>query len=217
MKIAVFGAGGRIGSRIVKEALNRGHKVTAIVRDASKITTTHPNLTVKSGDVRDEDTVVGLVKGHDAVLSAYNAGWTNPDLYNEFLAGSQAVQNGARKAGVKRYLVIGGAGSLEVAPGVQLVDTPHFPAEYKAGATSARDYLNILKKEDTLDWTFFSPAILMHPGIKDGRTGKFRVGTDQPVFDAKGESRLSVEDLSMAVIDELENNMFVKKRFTAGY
>jgi len=217
MNIALIGASGFVGSHLLKEALNRGHKVTAIVRDASKITTTHPNLTVKSGDVRDEDTVVGLVKGHDAVLSAYNAGWTNPDLYNEFLAGSQAVQNGARKAGVKRYLVIGGAGSLEVAPGVQLVDTPHFPAEYKAGATSARDYLNILKKEDTLDWTFFSPAILMHPGIKDGRTGKFRVGTDQPVFDAKGESRLSVEDLSMAVIDELENNMFVKKRFTAGY
>ncbi len=217
MNIALIGASGFVGSHLLTEALNRGHKVTAIVRDASKITAKHPNLTIKTGDVRDENTVADLVKGHDAVLSAYNAGWTNPDLYNEFLAGSQAIQNGVRKAGVKRYLVIGGAGSLEVAPGVQLVDTPQFPAEYKAGATSARDYLNILKKEDALDWTFFSPAILMHHGIKDGRTGKFRIGTDQPVFDAKGESRLSVEDLSVAVIDELEHNKFIRKRFTAAY
>jgi putative NADH-flavin reductase len=217
MNIALIGASGFVGSHLLTEALNRGHKVTAIVRDASKIKTTHANLTVKAGDVRDENVVASLVKGHDAVLSAYNAGWTNPDLYNEFLAGSQAIQNGTRKAGVKRYLVIGGAGSLEVAPGVQLVDTPQFPAEYKAGATSARDYLNILKKEDALDWTFFSPAILMHPGIKDGRTGKFRIGTDQPVFDANGESRLSVEDLSIAVIDELEKNQFIRKRFTAAY
>lgn len=217
MKIALIGASGFVGSHLLQEALNRGHQVTAIVRDATRITLSHANLTVKAGDIRDENVVAAFVKGHDAVLSAYNAGWSNPDLYNEFLAGSQAIQQGTKKAAVKRLLVIGGAGSLEVAPGVQLVDTPQFPAEYKAGATAARDYLNILKKEDNLDWTFLSPAILMHHGIKDGRTGKFRIGTDQPVFDAKGESRLSVEDLSIAAIDELENNKFIRKRFTAAY
>jgi len=217
MKIALIGASGFVGSHLVTEALNRGHHVTAIVRDPSKITTRHANLTIKAGDVRDENAVAELVKGHDAVLSAYNAGWTNPNLYNEFLEGSQTIQKGTLKSGVKRLLVIGGGGSLEIAPGVQLVDTPQFPAEYKAGATAARDYLNIIKKEENLDWTFFSPAILMHHGIKDGRTNKFRLGTDQPVFDANGESRLSVEDLSVAVIDELENNKHIRKRFTAGY
>jgi hypothetical protein len=122
-----------------------------------------------------------------------------------------------KESGVKRYLVIGGAGSLEIAPGVQLIDTPQFPAEYKAGASAARDYLNMIKKEEQLDWTFFSPAIEMHHGITTGRTGKYRLGTDQPVFNNENRSILSVEDLSIAVFDEVENKKFIKKRFTAAY
>ncbi|MBL0743569.1 NAD(P)-dependent oxidoreductase [Chryseolinea lacunae] len=217
MKIALIGATGFVGTKILKEALQRGHQVTAIARDISKIQTQHANLTAKAGNVRNEDEVAALVKGHDVVVSAYNPGWTNPEIYSEFLAGSQSIQRGVKKANVKRLLVVGGAGSLEIAPGLQLVDTPEFPAEYKAGAQGARDFLNILRKEDQLDWTFLSPAILMHPGITDGRTGKYRTGTDQPVFNAQGESRLSVEDLSVAIVDELENKNFIRQRFTAAY
>lgn len=217
MKIALIGASGFVGSHILTEALQRGHQVTAIARNITRIATQHPNLTLKAGNVLNEDEVAALVKDHDVVVSAYNPGWTNPEIYSEFLAGSQAIQRGAKKANVKRLLVVGGAGSLEIAPGVQLVDTPEFPAEYKAGAQGARDFLNILHKEDQLDWTFVSPAILMHPGIKDGRTGTYRIGTNQPVFNEQGESRLSVEDLSVAIVDELENKKFVRQRFTAAY
>jgi len=217
MKIALIGASGFVGSHVLTEALQRGHTVTAIVRHPEKITVKHPNLTLKKGNAFNEDEVAALAKGHDAVVSTYNPGWGNPEIYKEFLEASQAIQRGVRKSGVKRLLTVGGAGSLEVAPGVQLVDIPQFPAEYKDGAKAARDYLNIIRKEDQLDWTFVSPAILMHPGITDGRTGKYRTGTDQPVFDAKGESRLSVEDLSVVIVDELENNRFVRRRFTAAY
>jgi putative NADH-flavin reductase len=115
---------------------------------------------------------------------------------------------------VKRLLVIGGAGSLEIAPGVQLVDSPEFPAQWKSGATAARDYLNTIRKESDLDWTFLSPAIQLRPGA---RTGAFRLGTDQPVFDADRKSDISVEDMAIAIIDELEQNQFIRRRFTLGY
>jgi putative NADH-flavin reductase len=217
MKLVLIGASGFVGSHLLREALQRGHQVTAVVRHPEKVTATHPNLTVKKGNVLNENEVAALVAGHDAVISAYNPGWHNPRIYDEFLEGSQAIQNGVKKAGVKRLLVVGGAGSLEIAPGVQLVDTSQFPAEYKAGATAARDYLNLLKKETALDWTFLSPAILMHPGITTGRTGKYRLGTDQPVFNDKHESTISVEDLSVALLDEVENKQFIRQRFTVAY
>lgn len=217
MKIALIGASGFVGSHVLTEALQRGHEVTAIVRHPEKVTVKHPSLTVKKGDVLNEDEVASLVAGHDVVLSAYNPGWTNPRIYEEFLEGAQSIQRGVKKAGVKRLLVVGGAGSLEVAPGVQLIDTPQFPAEYKAGASGARDYLNMLKKENELEWTFLSPAILMHPGIADGRTGKYRIGTDQPVWNDKKESRISVEDLAVALVDEVEQKRFIQKRFTVAY
>ena len=213
----VLRSNGRVEHAALPPEVRRGHAVTAIVRHPEKVTTVHPSLTVKKGDILHDEEVAALVKGHDAVVSAYNPGWGNPNIYNEFLEGSEAIQRGVKKSGVKRLLTVGGGGSLEIAPGVQLVDTPEFPAEYKAGALAARDYLNIIRKEDQLDWTFLSPAILMHPGIQDGRTGKYRTNKDQPVFDAKGESRLSVEDLSVVIVDELENNQFVRQRFTAAY
>ncbi|MBT1703238.1 NAD(P)-dependent oxidoreductase [Chryseosolibacter indicus] len=217
MKVAIIGASGFVGTALLKEAVSRGYDITAIVRHPEKITVKDSKLTVKKGDAMDAQNIAELVKGHDAVISTYNAGWDNPNIYNDFLAGAQAIQEGTKAAGVKRFLFVGGGGSLEVAPGVQLVDTPKFPAEYKAGALAARDYLNILKKEKDLDWTFLSPAILMHQGIKDGRTGKYRLGTDQPVFDEKGESRISAEDLCVALLDELEKGQFIKKRFTVAY
>ena len=214
MKLAIIGASGFVGSALLDEALQRGHNVTAIVRHPEKISQVDPKLTVKQGDAQDADALAELVSGHDAVLSAFNAGWTNPNLYTDFLKGCESIEKGTEQAGVKRLLVVGGAGSLEAAPGVQLVDTPQFPAEWKAGATSARDYLNVLRKNTTLDWTFLSPAIMLEPGE---RTGTFRIGTEQPIFDEKGESKISVADLAVAILNEIEQPQFIQKRFTVGY
>lgn len=225
MKVALIGATGFVGKTILKELLDRGHEVTAISRHPANLDIRHPHgkavagdaLKAVAGDVLQEDQVTSLVKGHDAVISAYNPGWTNPKIYEEFLAGSQSIQAGVKRSGVKRLIVIGGAGSLEIAPGLQLIDTPEFPAEYKPGASSARDYLNILKEEKDLEWSFFSPAILMNPGTSGIRKGTYRLGLDNPVFDKEGKSVLSVEDLAVAVVDELENPRHIRQRFTAAY
>jgi putative NADH-flavin reductase len=214
MKIAIIGATGFVGSAVLNEALRRGHQVTAIARNVDKIATGNKNLTAITANVDDSASLAKILAGQDAVVSAYNAGWTNPNLYRDFIKGSEAIQQAVKLSGVKRLLVVGGAGSLEIAPGVQLVDTPEFPEQWKSGSTAARDYLNTLKKETELDWTFISPAMQLHPGK---RTGVFRLGTDQPVFDSEGKSDISVEDLAVAIIDELENNRHIKKRFTLGY
>ena len=216
MKLALIGASGFVGSAVLKEALDRGHKVTAIARHTGKIES-KKNLTVVESDVLDSDALSEILKGNDVVVSAYNAGWTNPDLYNEFLKGSESIQEAVKKSGVKRLIINGGAGSLFVAPDVQLVDTPEFPEAFKPGAAAARDYLNILKKEDLLDWTFVSPAIEMNPGTPHARTGTYRTGLENPVFDANHRSTISVEDLSVAIIDEVEHPKHIRVRFTVGY
>ena len=217
MKIALIGASGFVGTAILKEALDRGHQVKAIVRNPENITIKDDNITVIKADVLDQAQVTAAVVGSDAVVSAYNPGWSNPDIYEEFLRGSQSIQAGIKASGVKRYIVIGGAGSLEVAPGLQAVDTPDFPAAIKPGASAARDYQAIIKKEQDLDWTFFSPAFEMHQGTSGIRKGTYRTGLDNPVFDENGRSILSVEDLAMAIVDELENPKHIKERFTAAY
>jgi uncharacterized protein len=214
MKIAIIGATGYVGSAVLNEALQRGHEVTAIARNTDQITTKNAKLKIVSADIDDSENLAKILTGNDAVVSAFNAGWTNPNLYNDFIKGCEAIQQATKLSGVKRLLVVGGAGSLEIAPGLQLVDTPEFPAQWKSGATAARDYLNIIKKEKDLDWTFLSPAIELHPGK---RTGVFRLGADQPVFDDKNQGEISVEDLAVAIIDELEENRFIKRRFTVGY
>jgi putative NADH-flavin reductase len=214
MKIAIVGATGFVGTALVAEALNRGHQVTAIARKVIIIDNPHKDLTTKEADAYDSAALAPTLAGHDAVVSAFNSGWTNPNIYHDFIRGSESIQKATKDAGVKRLLVVGGAGSLEIAPGKQLVDTPEFPAAWKDGALGARDYLNILKEENDLDWTFLSPAIHLSKGK---RTAMFRVGTDEPVFDEGGHSNISVEDLAVAVIDEVENNKFIKKRFTVGY
>src|SRR5690606_33802657 len=139
------------------------------------------------------------------------------NIYEDFIAGSRAIQQAVKKSGVKRLIVIGGAGSLYVAENLQLIDTPDFPEEYKPGASAARDYLNILKEEKELDWVFFSPAIEMHAGIATGRTGKYRLGKDHPVFDANNVSQLSGEDVAVVILDEVENPKHHQERFTAAY
>ena len=217
MKLALIGATGNVGQTILNEALQRGYEVTAIARNPEKLNITNDKLTIKAVDVFDVDSLATALAGHDAVVSSYNSGWTNPNIYDDFIAGSEAIQKAVRLSGVKRLLVIGGAGSLEIAPGVQLVDSPDFPAAYKPGASAARDYLNILKKEQDLDWTFLSPAINMHPDAHGEPTRKFRLGTDQPVFDENGKNFILIEDLAVAIINELENNQFIKRRFTVGY
>lgn len=216
MKTALIGASGFVGTAILAELLERGHEVVAVVRHADKIKTASDRLAVKEADVLDTAGLTAALKGTDAVISAFNAGWTNPNLYHDFIAGSEAIQKAVKDAGVSRLIVIGGAGSLEI-DGKQLVDGPDFPADYKAGATAARDYLNTIKQEKDLQWTFFSPAIEMHPGIDTGRTGNYRLGTDSPVFDEAGRSILSVEDLAVVIADELEKNAHVQQRFTAAY
>lgn len=217
MKIALIGATGFVGVHVLKELVSRGHQVTAIARNADKVDTSSDLVTAKSVDVMNTNEVAAAVAGHDAVISAYNAGWTNPNIYNDFLAGSKAIQEGVKQAGVKRFLTVGGAGSLEIQPGLQLVDAPNFPEEYKPGATAARDYHNILKTETELDWTFLSPAIEMSPGHPGERTGKYRTSLDTPVYDEHQRSRLSVEDTAVAIVDEIEQGNFIRKRFTAAY
>lgn len=162
MKIALIGATGFVGSAILKEALDRGHEVTAIVRDPEKLQP-HPNLHPQKGDVSGTDEVARLVAGHDAVISAFNPGWGNPDIYNQQVKGTKAIISGVKKAGVMRLLFVGGAGSLEVKPGVQSVDLPEFPREWKQGALATREALNMLRTETSLEWSFLSPRRICPP------------------------------------------------------
>lgn len=215
MKVAIIGATGFLGSSLVKEFASRNHQVKAISRNPKQAGT--PNVTTVSADVFHADALAEVLTGNDVVVSAYNPGWTNPDIYDDAIAGSKAIQAAVKRAGIKRFIYIGGAGSLYVAPDLQLIDTPDFPAEYKAGASAARDYLNILKEEKDIDWVFFSPAIEMHQGITTGRTGRYRLGGDNPVFDENGRSILSGEDVAVVIADEAENPKHHKQRFTAAY
>ena len=215
-KVAVIGATGFVGSHVVKELENRGYAVEAIVRDASKVDQ-NDKVTAKSIDVNNVDELAESLQGNDAVISTYNAGWTNPNLYNDFLNGSENIEKAVEKSGVKRLIVVGGAGSLYTPDNVQIVDTPDFPEAYKPGATAARDYLNKIKGNNTLDWTFFSPAIEMNQANVGTRTGKYRTSLETPVFDENGRSILSVEDVAVALVDELEQNNHIRERFTAAY
>lgn len=215
MKVAIIGATGFVGTKLVNEALKRGFEVTAIARDTSKITDDRASKV--SVDVTDIDKLSNVLKNHDTIISAFNAGWKNPNLYDDNIAGLTAIQKAVKNSGVKRFIVVGGAGSLYISEDTQLIDTPDFPAEIKPGALAARDYLNILKEEKDLDWAFFSPAIEMHPGITTGRTGNYRLGKTTPVFDQDNVSRLSVEDVAVVLLDETENPKHHKEQFTAAY
>ncbi len=216
MKVAVIGASGFVGKALVNELVNRGNEVIAIARDTEKIENSADKVTKISVDVLDTEKLAETLKGADAVISAFNAGWTNPNLYNDTITGAQAIQKGVKASGVKRYIFIGGAGTLQI-DGNQLVDGENFPKDIYPGASAVRDYFNTLKEEKELDWLFFSPAIEMHPGITIGRTGKYRLGKTSPVFNEEGRSVLSVEDLSIVLADELENNAHHQEQFTAAY
>lgn len=212
MNIALIGATGFIGSALLQEALQRGHQVTALVRDASKLSA-HPQLRAVSVDVQNQDALAAQLKGQAAVISAFS-GHSQTDVHQAYLKGLQAIVAATKQAGVKRFLIVGGAGSLEVAPGKQLVDTPEFPNQWKASALGARDALNLMRNETQLDWTMLSPSAYIFPGE---RTGQFRLGGDQLLTDAQGKSQVSVQDYAVAMLDELEKGAHVKQRFTVGY
>lgn len=216
MKVALIGASGFVGSAILNELVQRGHTVTAIVRNPERVKQAK-NVTAVKANALNEDEVADAVRGHDVVVNAFNPGWSNPNIYEEFLQGAKAIQEGTKKAGVKRLFVMGGGGSLYIAPGQQLVDSPDFPADWKAGALAAREYLNIIKNEQELDWTFLSPAIEMHQGTAGIRKGTYRTGLENPVFNEEGRSIISVEDMAIAIVDELENPKHIRQRFTVGY
>ena len=219
--VILIGASGFVGSAILKEALYRGHKVTAIAPNPEKITIENPNLTIVKADATNPEILAGLSKGMDAVISAYNPGWTNPRQYEETLENYPKIVEGTKRAGVKRLLIVGGAGTLFVAPDVRLVDTGNLPAEWLPGVKSMGEfYLNYLMKEKEVDWVFFSPAGNLGNMGQNGpgeRTGKFRLGKDDMLFDEKGESFISVEDYAYAMLDELEQENHHQERFTAAY
>ncbi|GAB3539703.1 NAD(P)-dependent oxidoreductase [Pontibacter brevis] len=214
MKIAIIGASGNIGSRITQEALTRGHSVTAIVRHPEKVAKESVSLEVKQGDVEDVEQTASLIKDHDAVVVSYSPGWEPGTDFHKYVEVAEKVLQAAKKAGVKRVLNVGGAGSLYTEGGVQLVDTPEFPEAWKAGAMGQRDALKVYREEKELEWTFFCPAIIIEPGE---RTGKFRYGTENPVMNERGESKISRQDFAVAALDELEKPKYIRQRFTVGY
>ncbi|EIJ37592.1 MULTISPECIES: NAD(P)-dependent oxidoreductase [Flavobacteriaceae] len=215
MKIVIIGATGFLGSKLVNEARNRDFEITAIARNTDTIIDKKVNKI--SVDVNNVEKLTEALKGQDVVISAFNAGWTNPNIYEDFIAGSKSIQEAVKKASAQRLIVIGGAGSLYTTEKQQIVDMVDFPKEIKPGATAARDYLNILKEEKDIDWAFFSPAIDMHPGITTGRTGQYRLGKDNPVFDQNNVSSLSGEDVAVVILDEVESPKHHQERFTAAY
>lgn len=215
-KVAVIGATGFVGTQVVKELANRGYFVNALARNTSKIEESE-NVKAIAVDVYNTSELAEILKGNDAVISTFNPGWTNPNIFEDFLKGAESIEKAVEESGVKRFITVGGAGSLYIAENLQLIDTPEFPAEIKPGAEAARQYLEMIKKNEKLDWTFFSPAIEMHQGTAGVRKGTYRTALENPVFDEEGRSVLSVEDVAVALVDELENNQFVKQRFTAAY
>lgn len=213
MNVVLYGPAGMIGSRILSELLSRGHTVTAVSRNPSHIPA-HQKMTVLMGDVLSPASVAATARGADAVISAYGPG-TGPNSAppEKVIASVKSLVEALGHIGVQRLIAVGGAGSLEVAPGVQLVDTPGFPVEWRSIALAHRDALNFLRTAN-LDWTSVSPAALIQPGE---RTGQFRVGADQLLVDEKGESRISAEDFAVAMVDELEKGEHIRRRFTVAY
>ncbi|WP_279087295.1 NAD(P)-dependent oxidoreductase [Bacteroides acidifaciens] len=214
-KVVLTGASGFVGSDILNEVLNRGFEVTAVVRHPAKIKIQNENLKVVKVDVSSLNEVAEVCKGADAVISAFNPGWSNPNIYDETIKVYLTIVNGIKKAGINRSLMVGGAGSLFIAPGLRLMDSGEVPENILPGVKALGEfYLNFLKKEKKVDWVFFSPAADMRPGV---RTGRYRLGKDDMIIDIVGNSHISVEDYAAAMIDELEHPKHHQERFTIVY
>lgn len=207
MKIAIIGATGYSGSKILAEALGRGHEVAAIVRTVERLPA-HPRLKALRGDATEPDSLAPLLAGQEVVVSAFNPG------RDETGRGTASILEAAKRSGVPRLVVVGGAGSLEVAPGRRLLDQPDFPAPWKEGAVRTAAFLEALRAEPAIDWTFVSPAAELVPGE---RTGRYRLGGDSLLTDEKGESRISLEDYAVALLDEVERPRHRRRRFSVAY
>lgn len=213
--VVLIGASGFVGTAILNELLSRGHKVTAVVRNPEKINVSNSNLRIVKADVSDTDAMTEACKDKDAIISAYNPGWANPDIYEETLRNYPLILEAAKRSGAKRLLCVGGAGTLFCAPGLRVVDSGAIPDVIMGGVKSLGEfYLNTLMNEKAIDWIFFSPAGTLEPGK---RTGKFRLGKDELIVDENGISHISVEDYAVAMVDELENPKHHYERFTIGY
>lgn len=216
MSTVVFGASGNIGSNIRKEALSRGHRVTAVTH--SSPLEAEPNLTTLTADLADTEAVARIVAGHDAVISAYSPGlrkYSAEEAAELIRRAHESLFEGVALGGVKRIILVGGVGSLESSPGIDVVDSDFYPADHKAHTLRNREILRALKRgEYDLDWTYVSPPLEIKPGE---RTGQFRLGEDQLIRDEAGHSRISEADFAVAILDELEQSRFVRRRFTAAY
>jgi uncharacterized protein len=213
MKVALLGATGFVGSALLKEALDRGHMVTAITRHPEKLAP-RQGLVAVACDVYDADALATVIKGHDAVISAFNPGWKDPNLYQDQVRGTASIIAAIKKAGIKRVLWVGGAGGLQVAPGIRVIDEPEIPEWVKPGSLATIAALEQLKREPELAWSFLAPSRTMRSGE---RTGKFRLGGDTVLTDNHGHSSISVQDFAVAMLDELERPSHVHQRFTVGY
>lgn len=213
--VVLIGASGFVGTAILNELLSRGHKVTAVVRNPEKINVSNSNLEIVKTDVSDTNVMAEICRGKDAIISAYNPGWANPNIYEETLRNYPLILEAAKRSGVKRLLCVGGAGTLFCAPGLRVVDSGTIPDAIMGGVKSLGEfYLNTLMNEKNIDWIFFSPAGSLEPGKC---TGKFRLGKDDLIVDENGISHISVEDYAVAMVDELENPKHHYERFTIGY
>jgi uncharacterized protein len=219
MKVALIGASGFVGAKILAEALQRGHHVMAIGRHPEKLQP-QENLTIAKVDVHDVDELAKVLTGQDVVISAFNPGRSaipDPDAYEKFVRGHRAIITASKKAGIKRFLGVGGAASLKTAANVELLDSPDFPAAYEAfkpGIRGTRELYYLLKAEPSLDWIFLAPSIQI---VEGERTGKFRLGKDHIIYDAAGVSKISLQDYAVAMIDELDHPKHHNERFTVGY
>ena len=213
MKIALIGASGFIGSALREEALRRGHQVTALVSHPKKLNATATNLSVKQVDVQNTAQLTEALTGAEVVISAFS-GHAQDDIRGYYVQGVKSIIAAAKAADVPRLVIVGGAGSLRVAADTRLIDTPAFPEEYKATALGAQDALALLQEEPALNWTMLSPAAEIFPGE---RTGQFRLGLDDLLVDDEGNSRISVQDYAVALLDEVDHPQHERQRFTLAY
>ena len=213
--VLLIGATGFVGSAVLNELVSRGHKVTAVARNIEKIAKSEL-LDVVKEDVANVDAIAKLADGKDAIISAYNPGWTNPDIATLISENYPKILSAAKKSGVKRLLIVGGAGTLFCAPGLRVVDSGAIPEEIMGGVRPLGDfYLNTLMNENDIDWVFFSPAGVFDQQGK--KTGNYRLGKDDLIVDAEGNSHISVQDYADAMVNELEKPAHHKERFTIGY
>lgn len=213
--VLLIGATGFVGSAVLNELVSRGHKVTAVARNVDKVAKSELVDVVKE-DVANVDAIAKLAEGKDAIISAYNPGWTNPDIATLISENYPKILSAAKKSGVKRLLIVGGAGTLFCAPGLRVVDSGAIPEEIMGGVRPLGDsYLNTLMNENDIDWVFFSPAGVFDQQGK--KTGNYRLGKDDLIVDAEGNSHISVQDYADAMVNELEKPAHHKERFTIGY